>query len=137
MEPISAVGTATTILSNSLKALKAVRERAQSWKDNDMKAHISSLYDSLLELKEALSLLTDENRGLRLKISELEKQPDLKPTLRQVGSANFYYLADQGPYCQACFDGQGKLTMLTPTQPWSGGIRRHCLLCKQFFYEKP
>lgn len=130
------VAAASQILSTALNALKLVRERAQTSKDNDLKAHISALYDSLLSLKEALILVTQENDELKRMIAKLEHPPD-KPELRQVGASNFYYVGGNGPFCQPCYDGKGKLTALTPPEPWSGGVRRECVLCHEFFWEKP
>jgi hypothetical protein len=60
-----------------------------------------------------------------------------EPVLKQVGSANFYFDGDKGPCCQPCYDGQGKLTVLTPPENWNGGVRRQCVLCGKYFYEKP
>lgn len=138
MAPVSLAVAATQILSNSLSALKIVRERAQASKDNDLKEHISTLYDSLLSLKEALLLVTQENDELKRRISLLEQPPQKQePELRQVGASNFYYVGDNGPFCQPCYDGKGKLTALTPPEPWSGGVRRECVLCHEFFWEKP
>ena len=138
MTSVSLAAAATQILSNSLNALKIVRERAQSSKDNDLKGHISTLYDNLLSLKEAVMLVTQENEALKRKVAMLEHPPaKLEPELRQVGAANFYFVGDKGPYCQPCYDGKGKLTALTPPEPWSGGIRRECVLCHEHFYEQP
>jgi len=128
---------ASQILSNAMNALKIVRERAQSSKDNDLKGHISTLYDNLLSLKEAVMRLTQENDELKRRIAELERPPQKsEPELRQVGSCNFYFVGEKGPYCQACYDGRGKLTALSPPERWNRGIRRHCVLCNAFFYEQ-
>lgn len=126
------------ILTNTLSVLNAVRERARNSKDIDLKERISTLYDSVLSLKEAVNRLVDENGDLRSRIAQLERAPEKRePELRQVGSANYYFDGDKGPCCQPCYDGKGKLTVLTPPESWNGGIRRQCVLCGEFFYEKP
>ncbi len=138
MTIVNMATAASQILSNTLNALNVVRERAQSSKDSDLKKHISTLYDNLLSLKEAVMRLTQENDELKVKIAELERPPQKpEPELRQVGSCNFYFVGEKGPYCQACYDGKGKLTVLSPPEPWNRGIRRHCVLCNEFFYEQP
>jgi hypothetical protein len=138
MTTLNVAATALQILSNSLNALKIVRGRAQSSKDNDLKEHISTLYDNMLSLKEVVLLVTQENDELKRKISALECPPEeKKPELRQVGSANFYFVGETGPYCQPCYDGRGKLVALTPPEQRSGGVRRECVLCHAHFYEKP
>jgi hypothetical protein len=120
-----------------MTALSAIRERAQRSKDNDLKERISALYDSLLSLKEALLRLTQENEELKQRIAILEGAEKSMPELRQVGDCNFYFVGEKGPFCQACYDGKGKLTALSPQQRWNGGIRRHCVLCQKYFYEQP
>ena len=138
MAIVNIATAASQILSNTLNALKVVRERAQSSKDNDLKEHISALYDNLLSLKEAVMRLTQENDELRRQNVELKQPPQRsEPELRQVGSCNFYFVGDKGPYCQACYDAKGKLTVLSPQEAWNGGVRRHCVLCNGFFYERP
>jgi hypothetical protein len=131
----SAVGQ---ILTSTLSLLNTVRERAQTSKDTDLKEHISRLYDGLLSLKESVGRLLDENSSLRLRIAQLEQPSEKRePELRQVGAANYYFDGNKGPCCQPCYDGKGKLTVLTPPEPWNGGLRRQCVLCGEFFYEQP
>jgi hypothetical protein len=134
---LTAVAAASKILADTLSISKTVREQAKGSKDTDLKAHISDLYDSVLSLKEAVMLVADENNALRQRITELEHPPQ-KPTIRQEGDVNYYYVGDEGPYCQPCFDGKGgMLVRLTPVQQWSGGVRRKCEVCNKFFYERP
>jgi len=138
MSSVTVAAAAAQILSNALTALNAVRERAKTSKDTDLKDHISTLYDSVLSLKEVLMRMTEENSELRSRITEL-KRPAQKqePELRQVGSANYYFVGDKGPCCQPCYDGKGKITVLTQPEDWNGGVRRQCTLCGEYFYEKP
>jgi hypothetical protein len=119
-----------------MKALDSLREQAKGSKDNALKENISKLYDSLLDLKAAVIRVEEENGELRRKIAQhVERSP--KPAIKQVGAVNFYFVGDEGPYCQPCYDGKQKLVALTPPQEWNGGIRRKCELCNKFFYEKP
>jgi hypothetical protein len=136
MEPVTTVATATSILSNAMNAMKVLRERAQSSKDRELKDEISDLYDTLLSLREAVMRVAEENKELKLRIAELEHPAEVEPELRQIGAVNYYFVGEKGPYCQPCYDGQGKLTMLTPSERWNGGVRRQCTLCKEFFYEQ-
>jgi small-conductance mechanosensitive channel len=132
------VTTATTvasqILSNTLAVLKTVRERAKLSKDADLKNQISELYDSVLSLKEAVMLVNDENTQLRARITELERPPN-KPEIRQMGLTNYYYVGEKGPYCQPCFDVNGKLIPLAPQNRYAGGIGRKCEVCNKVFFE--
>jgi|SRR5215469_3247406 len=94
--PISTVATTTSILSNTLNSLNAVRERVQTSKDRDLMENISTLYDCVLSLKESAMLLTDENKELKRRIAELE-HPAEKPTpeVGQVGTVNDYFAGDK------------------------------------------
>lgn len=138
MSLLGIAGAASEILTNTLETLKVVRERAQTSKDSDLKERISGLYDNLLSLKEVILQLTQENLELRQQIEELQRVRQApQPVLRQVGACNFYFVGEEGPYCQPCYDGNGKLTKLSPPEPWNCGVRRQCVLCQKYFYEKP
>ena len=140
---ITAVAAASQIISEALKALNAVRERAKTSNDSAIKEQISTLYDGLLSLKEVVIRLSEENAEVKRENTELKRQiiaPSQKPAepkLRQVGAANYYFLGEKGPFCQPCNDDKQKLVALTPTQEWNEGLRRQCLVCKTYFYEKP
>jgi regulator of replication initiation timing len=133
---------AAQIVSDALKALNAVRERAKTSRDSALKEQISALYDTLLPLKEAVIRFTEEITELKRENAELKRQvvaPRQKPEpeLRQVGAVNYYFVGEKGPFCQRCYDGNGKLFALTPVEEWNEGLRRKCLQCKELFYEKP
>ncbi len=133
---LTAAVAATQILANAMKALNAARERAQASKDTDLKAIINTLYDEMAGLKEALQRVTDENSELHRRIAQQAgKLPE--PEIRQVGAVNYYFVGEKGPYCQACYDSKGKLVALSPPEDWNRGVRRHCVVCKGFFYETP
>ena len=133
--PIAAATTAAAqILSNTLAVLKAVRERAKTSKDAELKAQISDLYDSVLSLKEAVMLVSDENQQLRMQIAELS-HPAEKPEIKQVGLTNYYFLGEKGPFCQPCYDVSGKLIPLAPQVRYAGGIGRKCEVCNKVFFE--
>jgi hypothetical protein len=59
------------------------------------------------------------------------------PEIKQVGSTNYYYLGDRGPYCQPCYDKNGKLFILSPAQEYAGGVSRKCEVCEKVFFERP
>ena len=130
---LTSIAAATTILTNATKLLDSLREQAKSSKDTTLKEGISKLYDYLLDLKAAHIRVEEENAELRRQLS----QPSPSPTIRQVASANYYYVGEAGPYCQPCFDSKEKLILLSPPQASSGGIYRKCYVCGKFFWEKP
>jgi hypothetical protein len=133
MESLSSLNAAAQLVSRAMATLNAVRERSQLSQDAELKQHISTLHDELLALKEAVIRVTKENAELR-KPAVARKQ---KPELRKVGSANFYFDGEKGPCCQPCFDTKGLLAVLSEPEKWSGGVRRQCFICKEYFYEQP
>jgi hypothetical protein len=138
--PLTSANAAIQILASAMRALNAAREHSKASKDTDLKADINTLYDELLALKEAVIRVTDENAELKRDLAEQRARqseaPALKPELRQVGSVNYYYIGDKGPYCQPCYDDKGKSVALSPPEDWNNGIRRECPVCKEYFYEK-
>src|SRR5215472_716732 len=133
---LTSINAAVQLVEKAMSALNGIRERSRSSQDTELNAHISTLYDELFALKEAVIRLTEENEELR---RELRRTADEKhkPELKRVGSANFYFDGDKGPCCQPCYEANGILTVLTEQEEWNGGIRRQCLHCKEYFYEKP
>jgi len=137
MTGLTVAAAAMQILNNALGAMKAAKERSKGSKDTELKEEIGTLYDALLDLKEALMRLTDENTELRRGIEEIRNAQREKPELRQVGAVNYYYVGDKGPFCQPCYDGKfNKLVALSPPEDWNNGVRRECLVCHEYFYEK-
>jgi len=134
-DPISVASFALSLTSKATEALNALRERAQRSKDVEIKDQISTLYDIVLQLKEAISRLMDENKELKRQL-EQQQLALVAVKIRQVGETNYYFQGDDGPFCQVCYDKDNKLVKLLPSQPWSGGIRTECPVCGEFFYEK-
>ena len=130
---LTAAAAAAKILNEALDLFKSAREQAKRSKDTDLKETINSLFDVVLDLKQAVLLVTEENNQLR---AELEKSTE-KPKRKQVGEAIYYFVGEEGPFCQPCYDDKRKLVALTAAEQWSGGVRRQCLVCHHFFYEKP
>jgi hypothetical protein len=131
MDPKTAV-LALQILDRAWKALEAARERSQTSKDTVLKDNVSKLYDEFLALKSIIVRLTEENQQLR----EAQSEKLSKPIIRQVGESNYYFLGEQGPYCQRCYDADGKLVNLAPRVSYAGGPGRKCEVCGKVFHEE-
>src|SRR5438477_8501576 len=71
---ITAAAAASQIISEALKALNAVRERAKTSNDSAIKEQISTLYDGLLSLKEVVIRLSEENAEVKRENTELKRQ---------------------------------------------------------------
>jgi hypothetical protein len=131
---LTTVGAALEILNKSWKALESIRERAQASKDITLKEGVGKLYDEFNSLRSVVIRLTDENTDLRRTISGGAKKPP-EPEIRQVGTANYYFVGDKGPYCQPCYDVTHALVNLTPQTSYAAGTGRTCLVCKTLFIE--
>jgi hypothetical protein len=129
---LSSVGTALDLLGKASKALDSVRERAKTSNDAALKKNISKLYDDFLDLKAIILRLTEENAELRR--AQVEKPQ--KPEVRQVGETNYYFVGDQGPYCQPCYDRNNKLVPLSPQKQSASGTSRQCRVCYATFWEE-
>ncbi len=88
------------------------------------------LYRKIVELEGEIIELTGENHALVGRVRELEQALKTKESL--VFLNNVYWLEDEetkdGPYCQRCYDADGKLVRL---QPW--GDTWACFECKQHY----
>jgi hypothetical protein len=60
-----------------------------------------------------------------------------EPEIKQVGTTNYYFVGDKGPYCQPCYDLNHKLITLMPGQDYVGGFGRKCEVCNKVFMEGP
>lgn len=134
-DPVSLAGLAITLASKTTEALNALRERAQRSKDVDIKDQINTLYDNVLQLKEVVSRLLDENKDLKRQLEE-QRHPPEAPKLRQVGEANYYFKGEEGPFCQPCYDDKGKYVALSPQKRTEFEVYRWCSVCKQNFCEE-
>ncbi len=138
VDPLTVANTAIAILKSTTEALNALRERAQRSKDIDIKEQINALYDNVLQLKEVVSRLLDENKELKCQLEHQQLTRVAVPKIKQVGQTNYYFQGDEGPYCQPCFVNTGKLVAVLPIkQDELGGQHRDCPVCHASFYETP
>ena len=135
-DPISIASFVLSLIKTGGEQLNKLRERAQATKDLEIKEHVGNLYDTMNAIKEAFTRLADENSGLKRQLENERLARVAIPKIKQVGDTNYYFQGDEGPYCQPCYDTQAKLVALPPSEPWSGGIRRECPVCHEYFYEK-
>jgi hypothetical protein len=139
-DPISVAGLVLSLTTKATEALNALRERAQRTKDIEIRNEIATLYDTVLELKEVLSRLSDENKELKRKLEEQQHPPE-EPKLKQVGSTNYYFKGDEGPFCQPCYDVDPKQKRLVALSPSFHDAdlqitSRSCPVCHQTFFER-
>jgi RNase P subunit RPR2 len=127
---MSTAVAASQIISEALKALNAVREHAKTSKDSDLKEHISTLYDNLLSVKEAVLRLTEENTDLKRQIEE-------KQSIRRDSLSGLIYKGDDpAPLCPKCYQTQNKSIHLDLPfrNQITGRVSRFCRACGQTYY---
>lgn len=130
-DPI-AVSAAVALFNSVLNAFKQVRELSTDSGDLNLKGSISELYDKLLDVREKLLDLDDENRRLR-------QQLEIKAKVERKKPFGYYYLEGEidSPLCRVCYERDGRLIHLDhPLHDGDGAIRRWCCGCQQSFYEQ-
>jgi hypothetical protein len=126
---LTTAATASRIIADALKALNAVRERAKTSKDSQLKDQIAVLYDNLLSAKEAVLRLTEENSDLKRRLEE-------KDSLRRDPKSGLIYVGDPSPLCPKCYQMDKKSVHLDPpyTNPMSGTVSRYCRVCHEEYW---
>jgi len=132
---LTTVTAALEILSKASKALDSIREQSKSSKDAALKENISKLYDEFLDLKALVLRLTEDNAELRAKLDRMADKPP-QPKIKQEGLTNYYYVEDEGPFCQPCYDGSRKFSHLSPRQFFGDSFGRKCAVCNKVFIEQ-
>jgi len=92
----------------ALDKLKLLREITKKGADLEVKA-------AMLELQEALLSIKEENLGLKEKLSTLQRRIDDKDAIAFDGSVYWRVVgprADDGPFCQRCYDVDDLLVRL-------------------------
>jgi hypothetical protein len=129
IDPHSAA-TAVGLANSAFSSVKTALDLAKKTSDRDLKSEIGSALDNVLELKVKVYELAEENRSLR-------EQLNLKAKITRTSQFGYYFAeGDADPFCPKCYEANGKLIHLPASKPWSGGIRRDCVECRQTFWEK-
>lgn len=100
---------------------KEIAELIRKYNDQELYQKIVDLRDEIFELRE-------DNLTLREKLREIEQAEDVSEQLLREGNAYFRKHPDgtkSGPYCLACWDGERKLINL---QVFAYGVT-HCGHC--------
>jgi hypothetical protein len=133
-------GTSAELLSNASKtskALEVVRKQAEKSDDGSLREAVGRLWEEFLALRESIVSIAEENAGLRSRVAKQEAEKPSKPQIKTVGTTNYYYAGDAGPFCQPCYDLNGRLINLSPLQEYAGGMGRKCEVCNKVFFEGP
>ena len=131
-----------TVISSTLASIKTATEIAKLLKDADLslekaelKLKLAELVGALADAKLQIVSVQDVVAEKDKTIKELEQQLDLKAKMKF--ERPFYWIQDgeerDGPYCQKCYDSEGKLVRL---QQRASGTEWDCLECG-IYYQGP
>jgi hypothetical protein len=126
--------TAGQLLGTAVSIIKNARDLAKDSSDHELKNVISDAYDAVLNLKEKLLDLDEENRQLK---AQLAKRDSFTGPVPPFG---YVYKADDRskdhPLCPKCFQENGHESFLTAHSNAYKSWRR-CPVCDVVIPEKP
>lgn len=119
--------TAVSLVNGTLSLLKEARESAKRSDDHDLKDKLNELWDSVLQVKEVVGNLRDENADL---LKRLQTRASLKWDTR----LKVYFAEnDPDPFCPACMDLNETQIRLHPEILDGVLFRYDCKICKNYF----
>jgi len=121
--------TAVSLVNGTISLLKEARDSAKRSDDHDLKDKLSEVFDAVLELKEILGNLREENSGLR-------QQLQARAKLIWDREEKLYFAeGDPDPFCPSCMDLNGRQIRLHTAPSWGTHVGRkyECNVCKNAF----
>jgi hypothetical protein len=119
--------TAVGLVNGTIGLLKEARESAKRSDDHDLKDKLSEVYDSVLELKEVIGNLRDEN-------AELLKRLQTRAALKWDTQTKLYFAeGDPDPFCPTCLDKDEAQIRLQAVVDEGQLWRYDCKVCKNLY----
>jgi hypothetical protein len=129
-----AVLTTVQLVGGLVASAKNARELAKASSDHALKASVSELYDSVLDVKGRVLDLDEENRRLK---AELSRKDEFTGPIEPHGYF-FYKDKPQQPLCPKCFQSQpSNPVFMSPLFNYNGGTKRTCIICHWANVETP
>jgi len=126
--------TVVQLVSGVVATAKNARDLAKDSPDHELKAAISDLYDEVLNAKERVLDLDEENRRLK---AELARKDEFIGPIEPHGYF-FYKTRPNEPLCPKCFQGLPQHPVfLSLLKEVEGGQYRSCIHCGYDNWEKP
>jgi regulator of replication initiation timing len=122
------VATASSVLGTALTAMKYVREVSDSTDDLELKSRINDLYTAMVDVKDRVMDLSEENRRLK---EELARKDEI---VGPEGPKGYFFLKSKpdNPLCPKCLQSKDRNRVFLEPQEFYGGPGYHCIICNLF-----
>ena len=122
--------TVVSLINSLLGSVKTAKDLATQSKETHLKEQMIGVYDAILNVKDRVLELDEENRNLRQKLEQ-------RAAIKRSGEFGYFYQdGDTDPPCPKRWQGTYKIAHLSATKSWSSGMRRDCIQCNSAFWEK-
>jgi hypothetical protein len=114
-----------------ISTIKDISALVKKYNDLELMKQIIDLQNEVFELQQ-------NNLRLQKELSDLQRSTEAENAMVSRPPLNYYYRdGDTVPFCPTCWEHSKKQIHLPPSEPWNGGIRRDCRVCKQTYWEQP
>jgi ribosomal protein L37AE/L43A len=133
-EKMTDIATALASVKTAIDLAKLLKNSSTTFAEAEQKLKLAELIEALADVKMEMAEVQGLLIGKNTKISELEESLKTKALLQYEDPYYWKVNDDQkdGPFCQQCYDTEGKLIHL---QSGSKGFW-HCRTCKSSYKDK-
>jgi hypothetical protein len=127
------VVTTAQLIGSVTGTLKTARDLVKDVSNHELKERIGAALEGLLDLRERLLTLEEDNRQLK---EALSKKAQIEGPLPPFGY--FYRVGDRlYPLRPRCYQSKEPAEFyMSPAKPWNGGTTRDCRVCNLEVWEQ-
>lgn len=130
MNPLipTALVSAASVVNGAIASVKNARDIAKQSSDSVLKEAVSEAYDAVLDLKDRVLALDEENRELKAKLAE-------KGNIRYDRDTQYFYKENEElPLCPKCYQQSDSRPVYVAI--WDDGTT-FCEVCQTSFHRAP
>lgn len=135
MPDAASLSTLIGSINQAIGIGKFLRDTDKAFEQAEFRIKMSDLVDRLVDLKEQLQTNREENIELRAEVLRLKEALAKKSEV--VFEVNKYWVnlngEKHGPYCQKCYDKDGKLIRLQQDEVQGYGHYWRCTTCTESY----
>jgi hypothetical protein len=114
-----------------ISTIKDISSLVKKYNDLELMKRIVDLQSEVFDLQQ-------DNLRLQRELLDLQRSTEAENAMTMRPPFSYYYRDnDEVPLCPTCWEHSKKQIHLPGAEPWNGGIRRDCRVCKQTYWEKP